>query len=144
MEPAHATIEDGVPVKVAGFQLRRRFVAAVVKDHRCADALAAVAEDCGDIRSGNAIVLEALVEGLDAHRPHPLGHHVAERIVYHGGDDAGLQTEAIRQVGSDVKLSATDMELACGCLAERNDPRVYAVDKGAERYEIKRAPLTDL
>ena len=48
---------------------------------------------------GDAVVLEALVERRDAHGPHALGDQVADGVVDHGRGDAGLQAEAVRQVG---------------------------------------------
>ena len=45
--------------------------------------------DSGDIRTVYSVMLEPLVERLDAHRLHPLADQVANGIVDHGGGDAG-------------------------------------------------------
>ena len=92
----------------------------------------------------DAVVLEVLVEGLDAHRPHALGDQIADRIIHHGGGDAGLQAEAVGQVGGDVELAAADVDLALGGLAERDDARIEAMDQGAEGHEVQRAIRTDV
>ena len=51
VEPAHAAREDRLPVEVAGLELRRRLVGAVVEHHGRAHALAPVAEDRGHVRA---------------------------------------------------------------------------------------------
>ena len=57
--------------------------------------------------------------------------------------NAGLQAEAVRQVGGDVELAAADMDLALGRLAKGDDSRVQAVDQGTERYEVQSAVRTN-
>ena len=111
---------------------------AVVEDHRGAHAVAAVAIDGGHVRAGDAIVLEALVERLDAHGADALGDQVADRVIDHGGGDAGLEPEAIGQIGGDVELAAADVDVAFRGLAERDDAGVQAMHQGAERQEIQR------
>ena len=93
--------EDCLPIEIARLQQRGRFVAAVVEHHRRAHAVAAVAIDGRHVRAGDAVVLEVLVERLDAHGPHALGDQIADRIIDHGGGDAGLEAEAIGQVRGD-------------------------------------------
>ena len=144
VEPADAAGEDGLPVEVARLELGAGLVAAVVEDHGRAHALAAVAIDGGHVGAVDAVVLEVLVEGLHAHGPHPLGDQVADGIIHHRRGDAGLQAEAVGQVGGDVKLAAADVDLALGRLAERDDARVQAVDEGAEGHKVQRATLTDI
>ena len=93
---ADATREDRLPIEIAGLQPSGRFVRAIVEDHWTAHALAPIAVDSGDVRAGHPIVLEALVERLDAHRPDAFGNQIADRIVDHRRGDAGLQLKAIR------------------------------------------------
>ena len=80
-----------------------------------------------------------LVERLYAHRAHALGDQLADRVIHHRGRDAGFQAETIGQVGGAIELAAADVNLAFGRLAERDDPRVQAVDQRAQRQEIQRA-----
>ena len=87
----------------------------------------------------HAVVLEALVEGRDAHRPHALGDQVADGVVHHRRGDAGLQAEAVGQVGGHVELAAADVDLALGGLAEGDDARVQAMDQRAQRHQVQRA-----
>jgi hypothetical protein len=47
--------------------------------------------------------------------------------------------EAVGQVGGAIELTAADVDLAFGRLAEGNDARVEAMDQRAERDEIQRA-----
>ena len=77
----------------------------------------------------HAVVGEPLVERLHPHRPHPLGDQFADRVVDHRRGDAGLQAEAVRQVGRDVELAAADVDLARGRLAERDDSRIQPMDQ---------------
>ena len=79
----------------------------------------------------HAVVLEVLVERLHAHRAHALGDQVADRVIHHRGRDAGVQAEAVGQVGGAVELAAADVDVALGRLAERDDARVQAMDQGA-------------
>ena len=92
----------------------------------------------------DAVVLEVLVEGLHAHRPHALGDQVADGVIHHGGGDAGLQAEAVGQVGGDVEFAAADVDLALGGLAEGDDARVEPMDQGAEGHEVQRPTLRDV
>jgi hypothetical protein len=77
-------------------------------------------------------VLEALVEGLDAHGLHSLGNQLADRIIDHRGGDTGGQAEAVRQVRGAVEFAAADMDLALGGLAEGDDARVETMDQRAQ------------
>ena len=144
MEPADATGENGLPIKVARLEQGAGFVAAVVEHHGRAHALAAVAIDSGHVGAVNAIMLEVLVEGLDPHGPHAFGDQVADGIIHHRRGDAGLQAEAVRQVGRHVKLAAADMDLALGGLAEGDDARIKAMDQRAEGHKVKRSTLRDI
>jgi len=139
MEPAHAAGENPAPIEIAGFQLRRRLVAAVIKDDRRADAEPAVAVNGGEIRAVDAIMLEPLVERLDAHRSHALGDQGSDGVVDHGGDDGALHAEAIRKVGRDVELATADMYGAVLGFAKGNDAGVEPVDQCAQRNEIEGA-----
>src|ERR1700687_5036891 len=106
MKPANAAGENRLPIEIARLQPRRRFVRSVVEDYRRADAVAAIAVNCCDIRASNAVVVEALVERFNAHRLYTLGHQIADRIVDDGGSNAGLQSETVSQIGCNVELAA--------------------------------------
>ena len=86
-------------LKSPGLSCAGGFVAAVVEHHRRAHALAAVAVNRGHVRAVHAVVLELLVERLHAHRPHALGDQVADGIIHHGRGDAGVEPEAIGEIG---------------------------------------------
>src|SRR5206468_1333468 len=89
VEPAHAAGEDSLPVEVTRFEPRRRFVTAIVEDDRRAHTVAAVAIHGGHVRTGDSVVLEALVEGFDAHRFDALGNQFTDWIIDHRAGDAG-------------------------------------------------------
>ena len=144
VEPAHAAGEDRLPVEIARLELRGGFIRAVVEHHRGAHALAAVAVDGGHVGTVDAVVLESLVKWLDAHGPHALGDQVADRVIHHGRGDAGLQAEAIRQIGGAVELAAADVDLALGRLAEGNDARIEAMDQRAQGEKIQCAFWFDI
>jgi hypothetical protein len=131
----------GVPVEVARLQLARGLVGAVVEDDRRAHAVPLVAVDGGHVRAAHAVVLEPLVERSHAHGAHALGDQVADGVVHHRGGDAGLQAEAVGQVGRDVELAAADVDGALGGLAEGDDAGVQAMDEGAEGEEVESARL---
>jgi hypothetical protein len=69
---------------------------------------------------------------------------VADGVIHHGAGDAGVQAEAIGQVGGAVELAAADVDLAFGRLAERDDARVQTIHQRAQREEIQRAVLTNI
>ena len=139
VEPPDAAGEDFLPVEVAGLELRRRFVAAVVEHDRRADALAAVAIDSSHVRAVDAVVLEVFVEGFNAHGADALGDEVADGVVRHGRSDAGLQAEAVGEVGRDVEFAAADVDVTVSRLAERDDARVKTMNKSAEGQEVQLA-----
>ena len=97
VEPAHARAEDGRPIEVARLEHGAGFVGPVVEDHRTAHAVAAIAVDGGHVGAVDAVMLEALVERLHAHGPHPFGDQISDRVVHHGGGDTGLQAESNRR-----------------------------------------------
>ena len=123
---------------------RAGFVAAVIKDHGRAHALAAVAIDGGHVGAVDAVMFEVFVERLDAHGAHPLGDQVADGIIHHGADDARLHAEAVRQVGGAIELAAADVDLALGGLAEGDDSRVQTMHKGAQGNKIQPAVRTNI
>ena len=86
----------------------------------------------------NAVVLEMLVERFDAHRADAFGDQIADRIIHHRGGDAGLQPEAIGQIGRDIEFAAADVNVALSRFAERNDSRIEPMHQRAERNEIGR------
>ena len=144
MKPAHALGEDRLPVDVSGLQLGRSFIAAVVEDHRGADALAAIAVDRRHVRTVDAVVFEMPVEWRDAHCTHALGDQVADRVVNHRRSDAGLQPEAIREIGRDVEFTAADVDVAVGGFPEGNDSGIETMDQCAEGQEVQGAVRTDV
>ncbi len=105
--------------------------------------MAAVAVHGGDIGAGDAVVLEALVEGSDAHRFHALGGEIADRIVDHGGGDSRSEAEAVGQIRSYIELAAADVDVAFGRFAKRYDAGVEAMNQRAQREEIQRAIRRD-
>ena len=144
VEPAHACAEDFLPVEIARLEQAAGFVAAVVEHHRRAHAVAAVAVDRGHVRAAHAVVLEPFVERFHAHRPDALGDQVADGIIHHGGGDAGVQAEAIGEVGGAVEFAAADVDLALGGLAERDDAGIEAMDQRAEGQKVQRAFFGDV
>ena len=139
VEPANPGAEDLLPVEVAGLELRRGLVAAVVEDGRPAHAEAAIAVDGRHVRPAHAVVLEHLVERRDAHRPDAAGDELADRVLDHGRRNAGAQAEAVGQVGCRVELAAAHVNLARVRLAERDHARVEAVDEGSECEKVEGA-----
>jgi hypothetical protein len=77
-KPADAAVEDGVPVEVAGRELRGGLMTPVVEHDRRPDAVPAVAVDRRHVRSAGAVMGEAFVEGPHAHRLHALGNQIAD------------------------------------------------------------------
>ena len=128
-----------VPIEIAGLELAGGLVAAVVKNHRRAHALAAVGINRGHVRPAHAVVLELFVERFHAHCADALGNQIADGIIHHRAGDAGVEAEAVRQICGDVEFAAADVDVAMRRLAERDDARVEPVDQRAEREKIKRA-----
>ncbi len=112
VQPAHPVCQDGVPVEVTGLELGGGFIGAVVKDHRGAHAVAAVAVDGGHVGAVHAVVLEMFVEGSDSHQAHTFGDQIADGVIHHGRDHARAQAEAVGQVGGHVVLAAAGMHPA--------------------------------
>jgi hypothetical protein len=82
-------------------------------------------------------VLEVLVEGLDAHGADALMDEIADGVLDHRGDDAGLETKAVGEVGCAVELAAGDVDLAFRCLAERDDTGVEPVNESADADKVE-------
>src|SRR6266446_1444370 len=133
MEPAHAAGKDFFPIKVSGFQQRRRLVRAVVENHRSTHAVTAVAIDGGNVWPADPIVFEAFIEWIDPHRPYALGNQFADWVINHRRGYPGLQAEAVRQIRSDVVFAAADMNLTFGRFAKGNDARIEAMDDRTQR-----------
>ncbi len=144
VKPAQAAGHDLLPVEVARLQARRRLVRTVIEHHRRAHALAAIAVDGGDVRAGNTVVGEPLEEGAHAHGADALRDQIADGVVDHRRGHAGLQAEAVGQVGGHVELAAADVDLAFGGLAEGDDPRVQSVHHRAKGQEIQRPVRADV
>src|SRR5258707_7807266 len=112
MEPAHPSLEDFLPVEIACLQLRRSFIATVIKNHRRAYSLAAITIYRGHIWPVDTIVFEPLIKRFDPHRPDPLGNQFADRIIDHCRDNARLKAKTISQVGRNVELASAHVDLA--------------------------------
>ena len=95
VHPAHATCKDRLPVEIPRLQLRRGLVRPVVEDHRRAQTVPPVAVHRRHIGTGDAVVLEVLVERLHSHGADTLGNQVADGIVRHGRDDCRPQTKTV-------------------------------------------------
>ena len=133
VKPPDPRAKDGGPIKIPGFEHGPGFVRPIIENHRRPHAEAAIAVYGGHIGAVHAIVLKMLVERLNAHGPHALRDQVSDGIIYHRGCHTRLQAKAIRQVGSAIELATTNVNLAFGGLAERNNPRIEPVNKGAQR-----------
>src|SRR6266404_9809428 len=144
MEPADTAGEDGFPLKISRLELGRGFVAAVVENNGGTHPLAAVTIDGSHVRALDTVVLEMLVERPHTHGAHSFSNEVTDGIIYHGGSDSGLQSEAICQIGSNIEFPAADMDLTLMGFSEGHDARVEAVDEGAERQEVEGAGLGDV
>ena len=125
-------------------ELAGSFVAAVVKHHGRADTLAAIGIDRGQIRAADAVVFEIFIKRLDPHGPHALGNQVANRVIHHRAGDAGVQAEAVGEIGRHVEFAAADMDVAMGRLAEGDDAGIEAMDQGAKGEEIEGAVRADI
>ena len=132
--------EDGLPIEVARLEHGAGFVGPVVKDHRSAHAVAAVAVDGGHVGAIDAVMLETLVERLHAHGPHAFGNQIADRVVHHGAGDTGLEPETVGEVGGAVEFAAAHVDLALGGLAKGNDARGRGGAPGRPDDNRSRAP----
>src|SRR5207247_7376098 len=128
---ADATGEDLGPIEVPRLEQGAGLVGPVVENDRRTDALAAVAEDGGNVRSADAVVLKPLVERRDAGLAHPRLHQLANAVVDHGRGDAGPQSEAIGQVRGYVVLAAGNVDLHGPRLAKREHAGVEPMHEGA-------------
>ena len=141
MEPAHAASEDLRPVEIARLEQCGGFVGPVVEDDRSANAMPPIAVNGRDIRAADAVVLEPFVERGDARLADAALHQLADRVVDHGGCDAGLEPEAIREVRGDVVLPPRDMDLDRARLPERDHSGVESVDKRPEGEKVELAGI---
>src|SRR5579884_924281 len=137
VEPADAGGEDCGPIEIAGLEQRPGFACTVVEDHWSTHTVTAVAIHGGHIRTGNAVVIEPLVEGLHAHGSDALRDQVSDGVVDHRCCDAGLKAEAIGKIGRDVKLAATNMDAALGRFSEWDDAGVEPVYQRTQRKKIE-------
>ena len=137
VKPANPAGKDLIPPKVSRLELCGRFIRTVVEHHRGTDTLPAVTVHSCHIGTSNAIVLEALVERLHPHGAYPFGDKVADRIINHRGHDAGVQSEAIRQVGGNIELTATHMDMALRCLAKRDDAWIQTMHQCTDGNKIE-------
>ena len=144
MEPAHTAGKDGLPVEVARFELCGGLVGAIVEYHRGTHPLAAVAVNGCHVGTIDTVVFELLIERTNTHRPHPLGDQVTDRIIHHGGDDACIHAETVREVRGAVELSAADVDLILAGLAEGDYSRVKPVHQRAQGDKIQCAILGNI
>ena len=77
-------------------------------------------------------MLETFVKRLHSHRLHTLGDQIADRIIHHGGDDAGVHPETVGEIGRNIEFAAADVNLAGRRFAKRNDARIQAVHQRTE------------
>src|SRR5262249_10813872 len=97
-----------------------------------------------DIGSADTVVLEPFVKGPHTHFANACLHQLADAVVDHGGGDAGLQAEAIGEVGGDVVFPAGDVDNEGPRPAKRDLAGVEAMNQSTQREEIQIARiLTD-
>ena len=133
-----------LPIEVAGLQPPGRFVRAVVEYHR-----ARARHGRGRCRpwpysASYAVVLEMLVERLDAHGPHAFGDKVADRIIYHRGRDAGLHRKQSDRLAAQLNSPPLTWIWHSCALRKGMMPRVQAMHQRAEGQEIERALRGDV
>ena len=133
VKPAHALFENFLPLKITRLQLRRRFVATIVKHHRRAHALPAVAVNGGHVGPVHAVVFEMFVKRLHAHGAHAFRDQIANRIFHHRGRNAGVEAKTIGEICGDVKFTAADVDIAVGRFAEGNNARIQPMHQRAQR-----------
>ena len=56
-------------------------------------------------------MLEMFIKWFYTHCPHPFSDQITDRVIDHRRGDAGLQAEAVCQIGRHIELSAADMDL---------------------------------
>src|ERR1700743_3481847 len=78
-----------------------------------------------------------LVVRLDTHRAHTFCDQVADRVVHHGRRDASPHSETVRQVCSNVELTAAHMDCERMCLAKRNDAGVEPIDECPKGEQVE-------
>ena len=106
--------------------------------------MTAIGVDRGHVRTAHAIVFEFLVERFDPHRPDAFRDQIANGIIHHRARDAGVEPEAVGEIGGNVEFAATDVDVAVRRLAERDDAGVKPVDESAEGQEIQIAIGADI
>ena len=106
--------------------------------------MAAVAVDGRHVGAVDPVMLESLIKGFDAHGAHPFSDQVANRIIHHGSHHAGVQAEAVGQVGGHVIFAAAGMHLPFGGFAEGDDAWIDPVIERAKRNQVERAFLRDV
>src|SRR5205814_9181859 len=99
MKPAHAAREDRSPVKVTCLQLRGGFITTIVENDWRAYTVAAIAINCRDVWTIDAVMLESLIKRLNAHRSYALRHQLADGIVNHCRNDARSEERRVGQYG---------------------------------------------
>src|SRR5215831_21353212 len=141
MKPAHPLAKDRRPVKVTRLELRCGFVRAIVKDNWWPDSITAVAVDGREVGPGDSVVLKPLVKRADPHGLDPRGDQLADGIIHHRRHHAGVEPKAVRQIGSHIVFSATDVNLALLGLAKGDNSGIQAVYDGAQRDKVQRSLL---
>src|SRR5580658_9317727 len=109
MEPARAfCLEDGVPIDLAGSELRDGSIAAVGAAKGRAYAEAALSEvEAVAHGSAYAVVLyPANMRLIDAALEHEIFDEASDGVVCKGGDDGGAQAKAALEAAGDVVFAA--------------------------------------
>ncbi len=84
-------------------------------------------------------MFEPLEERLDAHFTDAALNQLTNRIVHHGGGNAGLETEAVGQVRGHVVFATRDVNFKVLGFAERDDAWIESMHQGTERKEVELA-----
>ena len=98
-----------------------------------------IAVDGREVWSRNAVMVEAFIERLDAHRLNARRDQFTDRVIDHRGSYAGVQAKTIGEVRGDVVLAATHVNLTLMSFAKRNQSRIEPVDQRAQRKKVQRA-----
>jgi hypothetical protein len=86
-------------------------------------------------------MLELFVEGLHAHRTHPLVDQIPDRILHHRAGNAGAQPKAVRQIRRHIELAAAHMHCKVRGLAKWNNSRIEPMHQRTQRKQIQRLLL---
>ncbi len=139
MKPAHIGAGYRAPEKSPGFNCAAPHWTECKKPQAHARRIV----NRSDIGAGHAIMLERFVEGDHAHGPNPFGDQIANWISGDCCDNAGEETEAVREVSGYVEVTTADMDLALVRLAEWNYAWVQAMYQRAQSQKVQGCRLTN-